>query len=286
MDIPSREESSNTDIECCWTSVGKTQATVLSSVDVCKNSLPHSIDKEPCFVDTNEPCKESNTTFTCIVNESQKVLDTNIFPSKKTYSNQLDCNKVGVLKAPRIQNTGGVPDTSGSSCDPNSSSSVMEISSSSLSLTGSESITSVSVVEATPLPVTKKKGIITDPVKSVFCTQPQVINDCALQNKEFREKSILRKKNECKEVQDRDGTPQDRQLNASVQGGGNEGGDPYLFQHDERGDPAVHHISSNSTQASDLSTVSSSSTEVLKPKGETCLQAILQVRLEMFYYTV
>ncbi|KAK4328074.1 hypothetical protein Pmani_001547 [Petrolisthes manimaculis] len=43
-----------------------------------------------------------------------------------------------------------------------------------------------------------------------------------------------------------------------------------------------HHINTNNTQASDISSASSSSTEVLKPEGETCLRAVLQVFQEHF----
>ncbi|KAK4322046.1 hypothetical protein Pmani_007165 [Petrolisthes manimaculis] len=147
VDVCSLGESSNTDIEYCKTSVGKTQASVLLTVDDCKTSLPHSLEKRECFVHVEEECKEFDATSTCTIDQNQEGLDTNISPNKEVSSDKLNCNKVAALSAA----------TSESSCDPNSSSSVMDITSSSSLPTGSESISSISFVEATLLPVTKKK---------------------------------------------------------------------------------------------------------------------------------
>ncbi|KAK4301222.1 hypothetical protein Pmani_026641 [Petrolisthes manimaculis] len=262
VDVCSLGESSNTDIEYCKTSVGKTQASVLLTVDYCKTSLPHSLEKRECFVHVEEECKEFDATSTCTIDQNQEGLDTNISPNKEVSSDKLNCNKVAALSAA----------TSESSCDPNSSSSVMDITSSSSLPTGSESISSISFVEATPLLVTKKKGIISDSVQSLFCTKPQMKSDCDTHKNQSKEKPVLRKINvEEQEVQDRNGKPQDRRLEAKM-----------LEGEKEMEKTEEHHINTNNTQASDISSASSSSTEVLKPEGETCLRAVLQVFQEHF----
>ncbi|KAK4318986.1 hypothetical protein Pmani_010073 [Petrolisthes manimaculis] len=244
VDVCSLGESSNSDIEYCKTSVGNTQASVLLTVDYCKTSLPHSLEKRECFVHVEEECKEFDATSTCTIDQNQEGLDTNISPNKEVSSDKLNCNKVAALSAA----------TSESSCDPNSSSSVMDITSSSSLPTGSESISSISFVEATPLPVTKKKGIISDSVQSLFCTKPQMKSDCDTHKNQSKEKPVLRKINvEEQEVQDRNGKPQDRRLEAKM-----------LEGEKEMEKTEEHHINTNNTQASDISSASSSSTEVFQ----------------------
>ncbi|KAK3858497.1 hypothetical protein Pcinc_035325 [Petrolisthes cinctipes] len=273
VDVCSLGESSNTDIECCKTSVGKTQASVLLTVDDYKNVLPHSLEKRECFVIVEEECKEFDATSTYTIDQNQEVLDTNISPNKEVSSDKLNSNKVAALSAA----------TSESSCDPNSSSSVMDITSSSSLPTGSESISSISFVEATPLPVTKKKGIISDSVQSIFCTKPQMKSNCDTHKNENKEKPVLRKINvEEQEVQDRDGKPQDRRLEAKMLEGESKVEEICPLLQEEMEKTEEHHINTNNTQASDISSISSSSTEVLKPEGETCLRAVLQVFQEHF----